>query len=154
QMRHVLFIWGHLPLSAFVKLITISAMDTIRILLADDHANVRTQIHARLARESGFTIVGEAAHSSEAIDMALKTQPDVVLMDPIMRDGRGLVAVNHIGKSMPHTALVILTAYADTALQVELRRLGARLILDKGIESAKLIELIRGLFHGCQLTNN
>ena len=118
-------------------------MSSIRILLADDHQNVRTQIRARLSRESDFQIVGEAAHSEQAIEQALAARPDVVLIDPIMRDGHGLMAVHQIAQSLPHTALIVLTAYSDTVLQMELRRLGVRHILDKEVASERLVETIR-----------
>jgi DNA-binding NarL/FixJ family response regulator len=120
-------------------------MKPIRILLADDHLNVRTQIRARLGREPGFEIVGEATNSEQAVNFALKTKPHVVLIDPIMRDGRGVVAVSNIAEQLPHTAIIVLTAYSDTILQMELRKIGVGRILDKGIESERLVEIIRKL---------
>src|SRR5207247_3949893 len=118
-------------------------MAPIRILLADDHDQVRVPMRARLSRESDFQIVAEAASSDSAVKAALVTIPNIVLMDPIMRDGHGLVALAQIAESLPHAKLIALTAYADTALQMELRRLGAAAILDKGIDSQRLVETIR-----------
>ena len=122
-------------------------MEAIRILLADDHDQVRVPIRARLSRESDLQIVAEAATSESAVRAALATTPHVVLMDPIMRDGHGLVALSQIAESLPHTAIIALTAYADTALQMELHHLGVACILDKGIESQQLIQTIREHAH-------
>jgi DNA-binding NarL/FixJ family response regulator len=118
-------------------------MDRIRILLADDHDQVRVPMRARLSREADFEIVAEAATSESALKAAMATAPGVVLMDPIMRDGRGLVALTQIAQALPQAVLIALTAYSDTALQMELRRMGVASILDKGIESQKLVSTIR-----------
>jgi DNA-binding NarL/FixJ family response regulator len=118
-------------------------MRLIRILLVDGHANVRTQIRARLAREPDFAIAGEAATSERAQELAHSVQPDVILMDPIMPDGHGLLALQQIAQSLPGAALVVLTAFSDTSLQMDLRRAGVREILHKGIASEHLVEIIR-----------
>jgi tetratricopeptide (TPR) repeat protein len=115
----------------------------IRILLADDHANVRAQVCARLSRESDFEIVAEASNSPEAIERALAIQPEIVLIDPIMQDGLGLQTVREVAVGAPESAIVVLIAYADTALQMELRKLGVRRIVNKGIESARLVAMLR-----------
>ena len=118
-------------------------MYPIRLLLADDHANVRTQIRARLSHENHFEIVGEAADSAQTIKIALAEKPHIVLIDPMMRDGQGLDALRQISTSLPATALVVLTAVSDTATQIELRKLGVRGILNKGIDSQQLVETLR-----------
>ena len=123
------------------------SMASIRILLADDHANVRDQIRNRLSREPDLEIVGEARHSTQAMELAAQTTPDVVLIDPIMRDGRGLVAVAQIAQQLPQVTIIVLTAFADTALQMELKRIGIRCILDKGIQSEQLIETVHQYGH-------
>lgn len=117
-------------------------MESIRILLADDHPSVRAQIRARLTHESQFQIVGEAESSAQAVECALALHPDVVLIDPMMRDGLGLDATRQITSLLPSVAVVVLTAFADTAQAIELRRAGTRLILNKGIESRRLVEIL------------
>jgi DNA-binding NarL/FixJ family response regulator len=118
-------------------------MERIRIMLADDHDQVRVPMRARLSREPDFEIVAEAATSESALKAALATTPQVVLIDPIMRDGRGLIALTQIAQALPQTILIALTAYSDTALQMELRRVGVASILDKGIETPHLVDKIR-----------
>ncbi len=120
-------------------------MDSIRLLLADDHASVRSQIRARLSHEPRIEIVGEAENSAQTIECALALRPDVVLIDPMMRDGLGLEATRQIAARLPHTAVVVLTAFVDTSQQIELRKAGVRHILNKGIESARLLDILRAI---------
>jgi len=120
-------------------------MKSIRILLADDHSSVRAQIRARLGHEPAFEIVGEAENSAQAVECALTLKPQVVLIDPMMRDGLGLDATRQIAARLPQTAIVVLTAFADTAQRIELRKAGTRHILDKGIESQHLLRILREL---------
>ncbi len=117
-------------------------METIRILLADDHASVRAQIRARLGHEPRFEIVAEAEDSAQAVECALLLKPQIVLIDPMMRDGLGLEATRQIASRLPGTAVVVLTAFADTAQRIELRKAGTRYILNKGIESQRLVDIL------------
>ncbi len=123
-------------------------MGPIRILLADDHRGVRTQMRARLSHEPNFLIVGEAENSAQAVECALTAKPEVVLIDPMMRDGLGLEATRQIAARLPDTAVVVLTAFADTAQRIELRKAGIHHILDKGIESQRLVGIL------CELGRN
>ena len=127
-------------------------MSSIRILLADDHSGVRAQIRTRLGHEPIFDIVGEAENSTQAVQLALSLSPQVVLIDPMMRDGLGLQATRQIAARLPQTALVALTAFADTAQRIELRKAGIRCILDKGIESRRLVEILREIASKVQTT--
>lgn len=117
-------------------------MKQIRILLADDHPNVRTQIRARLDRESDFEVVGEAENSAQVIEYALTNRPNIVLIDPILRDGQGMQALRQVLGSIPETVIVVLTAFADTALQMELHKAGVRRILTKGVDSQLLVDTL------------
>ncbi len=127
-------------------------MGTIRILLADDHETLRRQIRARLSHEPHFEIVGEAEDSARAVECALMFKPHIVLIDPMMRDGLGLDATRQIASRLPDTAVVVLTAFADTAQRIELRKAGTRYILDKGIESQRLVEILREMGQRCSAT--
>ncbi len=118
-------------------------MGSIRILLADDHLAVRAQIRQRLAHEPDLQIVGEADCSASALERARELRPDVVLIDPMMQDGLGLNATRQIAALSPGPAVVVLTAFSDTAQTIELRRAGTRKILNKGVESRDLVEILR-----------
>ncbi len=117
-------------------------MEPIRILLADDHPGVRAQIRARLSHEPLFEIVAEAEGSAQAVECAMTLKPQIVLIDPMMRDGLGLDATRQIATRLPDTAVVVLTAFADTAQRIELRKAGTRYILNKGIESQRLLDIL------------
>jgi DNA-binding NarL/FixJ family response regulator len=120
-------------------------MARIQILLADDHPRVRAQIHARLSHEPDLEIVAEAENSAEAVERSVSTRPNIVIIDPMMRDGLGLDATRQITSRLPETAVVVLTAFADTAQRIELRKAGTRYILNKGIESFRLVEILHEL---------
>ena len=79
-------------------------MEAVRILLADDHDQVRAPMCARLSREPDLQIVAEAASSESSVKAALETRPNIVLIDPIMRDGRGLLALSQIAERLPDSA--------------------------------------------------
>lgn len=117
-------------------------MERIPILIADEHLQVRTQVLARLNREADLKIVGLADTSASVIRSANETQPRIILMDPVMRDGLGLDAIRRLRAELPDTEIVILTAVTDTAQKIELEKLGVRFILNKGIESYRLVELL------------
>lgn len=117
-------------------------MESISILLADDHTSVRALVRARLSRECGFKVVGEAENSMQAVECALALRPQIVLIDPMMRDGLGLEATRQIATRLPGIAIVVLTAFVDTAQSIELRKAGTRYILNKGIESRHLVEIL------------
>lgn len=123
-------------------------MDCIRILLADDHAGVRTLVRDRLMRESCLQIVGEAENSAQALAKALALKPDIVLIDPMMRDGLGIEVTRQITTCLPRTAVIVLTAFADTAQAIELRKAGTRYILNKGIESRYLVDVLTEMGRG------
>lgn len=122
-------------------------MERIPILIADEHLQVRTQVLARLNRETDFDIVGLADTSSSAVLKANETHPRLILIDPMMSDGLGLEAIRRLRTVLPTTEVIILTAFTDTAQKIELGKMGVRFILNKGIESYKLVEVLRLAAH-------
>lgn len=118
-------------------------VNQIPILIADEHVQVRTRVLERLARESEFTIVGIADDSSSAVRRANETHPRIILIDPRMRDGLGLDAIRQLRLENPETVIVVLSAFTDTAQKIELEKLGVHFILNKGIESYKLVETLQ-----------
>jgi DNA-binding NarL/FixJ family response regulator len=122
-------------------------METIRLLLADCHAHVRASLLTRLRHEADFEFVGEATTSAETIALAYERQPHVVLMDPIMDGESGLEAIRHIAEKLPQTAIIVLTAVADKPQRLAWRRAGASCILEKGIETSQLVDVLRAVGH-------
>ena len=120
-------------------------MKKVRVLLADSHPEVRTHLAARLQREPDIEIIGQASNSSQALRFALTEKPDVLLIDPMMRDGFGLANLRQIIARLPKMATIVLTAYVDTSLRMELTRMGVAQIFSKGLASENLIDAIRHL---------
>lgn len=117
-------------------------MQTIRILIADDHTLVRSQICTRLQREPQFEIVAIAENSEQTVQRAFETKPQVVLIDPTMRDGAGLRAIRMIKSRLAQVCVIALMAVADTSQMMELRKAGVSHILNKGIASQELVTIL------------
>ena len=80
-----------------------------RILVADDHAIVRTGLVSLLETEPDIDVVGEACNGETAISMALRLKPDVVIMDLMMPDVDGIVATERILAAEPAIKILVLT---------------------------------------------
>ena len=87
--------------------------DSIRVLLVDDHAVVREGLRAFLALQEGIDVVGEAGNGEEAVELAARLAPDVVLLDLVMPAGDGLTAINRLRATAPAARVLVLTSYAD-----------------------------------------
>jgi two-component system response regulator NreC len=89
-------------------------MEVIKLMVVDDHAVVRSGLSTLLNGKHNIEVVGEAAEGDEAIRMAMRLVPDVVLMDLSMPQGKdGLTATSELKKLMPDTAVLILTMHDD-----------------------------------------
>ena len=117
-------------------------MEAIRLILADDHLDVLNSLSARLNREPEITLLGKATNSAQAVALSIKHQPDMVIIDPVMRDGKGIYALQQIKKQCPGSLIVVLTAIADTAMKVELNKLGVALVVNKGTETSELVKTL------------
>ncbi len=115
----------------------------VRILLADDHPQVRRQLESRLRQESDFDVVGVAANTTQTWQEAQAKQPDLLLMDPMMRDGLGLATLRQVRVNLPNMIVVVLTAFVDTTLSIQLRGMGIKHILAKGVLFSQLLSELR-----------
>lgn len=118
-------------------------MRKTRLLIADDHPNVSTNLAALLRREVRFDIVGQATTSDEVMERVSLLQPHVLLIDPVMRDGRGMEVLQCIREILPDVVVVVLTAVVDTSLELELRKLGITHIIPKRLGVHQLVELLQ-----------
>src|SRR5450631_4776575 len=89
------------------------AKDQLRILLVDDHEVVRHGVKALINASEGLIVVGEAGSVREAIDQAMRTKPDVVVMDVRLADGSGIEATREIRARLEKTQVLMLTSFAD-----------------------------------------
>jgi len=116
--------------------------------LAEDHTIVRQGISALLRSEPDIEVVGEAADGLEALELAKKLIPDVVLMDIAMRNLNGLEATRKIKKLFPHTKVLVLTMYDNEEWIFQILRVGASGYLIKDSAMTELTSAIRAVHQG------
>src|SRR5512146_572459 len=98
---------------------------TIRLLLVDDHAVVRSGLKMLLENEHDVEILGEAASASEAIEATLRLKPNVILMDIGLPDLSGIDATREIKKRVAEVAIVALTIHEDEEYFFKMLEAGA-----------------------------
>jgi DNA-binding NarL/FixJ family response regulator len=123
-------------------------MDTVTILIADDHAPFRAGLRALLASAPEVRVIGEAGTGGEAVTLATELQPDVILMDIQMGDVNGVEATRRILHTSPHIAILILTMFEDDDFVFSALRAGARGYLLKGTMKADLLRAIHSVASG------
>lgn len=84
-----------------------------RVMICDDHEVVREGLRGLIGRQTGMSVVGEASTVAEAIETAIRSKPDVVIMDVRLADGTGVEACRSIRESNPDIKVIMLTSYAD-----------------------------------------
>ena len=121
---------------------------TLRILIADDHHVVRQGLRAYLQVDSDLEVVGEAENGAEAVRLAQRLRPDVVLMDLIMPELDGIAATRQIRRELPDTEVMALTSVLEDASVVEAVRAGAIGYLLKDTKAPQLREAIKAAAQG------
>lgn len=119
----------------------------IRVLLADDHRLLREGLRRSL-EEAGVTVVGEAADGEEALLLAERHRPDIVLMDVSMPRKSGVEATREIRSRLPDVEVVILTMHADHAVVAEAVRAGAAGYLVKDCTTEEIITMLTAVAGG------
>jgi len=123
-------------------------MDTIRILIADDHAMFREGLRALFAALSDIEVVGEAANGASAVAQATTLQPDVVLMDINMPDLNGIEATRQILATQSGMGIIMVTMLEDDASVFAAMRAGARGYVLKGAHHDEILQAIRAVAAG------
>ena len=113
-----------------------------RILLADDHANIRAALRDLLDLVSGLEVVGEAANGREAVEMCDRLSPDVVIMDLRMPELDGIEATRIIKSTHHKTRIVAHSAYASPDLTQAMAEAGADDFIIKGTLSIDYLEAL------------
>ncbi len=121
---------------------------TIRLLLVDDHAVVRSGLKMLLANESDVEIVGEAGSGSEAVTAAGLVRPDVILMDIGLPDMSGIEAARTIKSKYADIAIVALTIHEDEEYFFKMLEAGASGYVPKRAAPEELITAIRAASKG------
>lgn len=123
-------------------------MDSIRVLIVDDHTLFREGLRALLNSIPDIEVVGEASSGKEARNLAFERQPDVILMDIQMPDVNGIDATRQILRTSPHIGIIILTMFQDDDSVFAVMRAGARGYVLKGAEQAALLRALRAVANG------
>src|ERR1700688_285791 len=120
----------------------------VRILIAEDQALVRRGTAVLLSMEPDMEVVGQACDGIEAVEMAIRLAPEIVLMDLHMPRQGGVAATREITGTLPGTQVLVLTTLNDDETVFEAVRAGAHGYLLKDVTEQELLETIRALRRG------
>jgi len=120
----------------------------ITVLLAEDHAIVRQGLMSLLKADGGFKMVGEARNGREAVELALRLRPEVVLMDIAMPELNGLEATRQIPTAHPAARIIILSAHTDKEYVERTWEAGVAGFLEKQTSAEILTKAIREVAAG------
>jgi DNA-binding NarL/FixJ family response regulator len=113
-----------------------------RVLLAEDHALVRSGIKSLLESSKEVEVVGEAGNGREAVELATQLKPDLVLMDLAMSDLNGIDATRQLSRDLPETRVMILSMHSDDQYIFEALKAGAKGYV---LKSSAFKELLTGI---------
>jgi two-component system NarL family response regulator len=125
-----------------------TTLKPIRFMIVDDQQIIREGLAGMLKSEPDLELVAVAENGSEAVQMAAKTNPDLVLMDLRMPVMSGAQAIRQIRKTQPDTRFIILTVYDNDEELFEALRAGARAFLLKDVSRDELISVIHTVAEG------
>ena len=123
-------------------------MDTLRVLVADDHRLMLAAVRRALADAEDFEIVGEVSIGSHVVPAVRETKPNVVLLDMRMPELDGLACLERLRKHDPTIAVVILSSYSDEAQIEAARKAGALGYVVKTVEPVDLAAVLRSAVSG------
>jgi DNA-binding NarL/FixJ family response regulator len=125
-----------------------------RILIVDNHALFRVGIGNILEREPDFEVVGEADDSRSAIDRALETSPNIILMDLSLPAPGGIEMTQRIKRELPSTGIIVLAASEDEDALFDAIKAGAAAFILKDVGPDDLVTIIRRVVSGEYLIND
>jgi len=123
-------------------------MTKIKVIIAEDHAVVRQGLKVLVEEARDMEVVGEARNGREAVRMAQKCSPDVVLMDLVMPVMGGAEATRQLAQASPKSRVLVLSSYTAEECVWELLQAGAVGYLTKRSASAELLQAIRDVHSG------
>jgi DNA-binding NarL/FixJ family response regulator len=118
---------------------------SVRVLVADDHEVVLEGVRALIERQPDLEVCGLATNGREAVDLARKTKPDVVVLDITMPELDGLDAIRQIRKALPNTEVVVFSAHSSEEVVEDVFDAGATSYIAKTEASRDLVTAIRSL---------
>jgi two-component system response regulator NreC len=123
-------------------------MEPTRILIADDHAVLRSGLRLLLDAQPDFEVVGEASTGEETVERAIALRPDILLLDIAMPDLNGLEAARCIRQQAPEVRIIVLTMYDDEAYLRQFLEMGAAGYVLKKAADTELAAAIRAVHRG------
>ena len=120
----------------------------IRVFLADDHTMVRQGFRLILSSQPDIEIVGEAGNGRQAVELAEKLHPDVIVMDVAMPELNGIEATRRLAASSPRSRVLALSMHKDSVYVREILRAGARGYLLKDSIDSDLVNAVRAVARG------
>lgn len=123
-------------------------MDTITIMLVDDHDVVRTGLRSYLETQPGMQVVAEASDGAAAIQLAVEKRPNIILMDITMAGMDGLEATRQLKTLCPESQVLALTVHEDKQYFMEMLAAGASGYLTKQAAADELVAAIRAVAEG------
>ena len=123
-------------------------MKKIRVVLADDHPIVRKGIFNLLDKENDIDVIGEASDGEEAIQLANRLKPDILLLDMEMPGLGGIDVAKRLRKNNSPVKILVLSAYNDKQYILELLDLGATGYLTKDEAPTTIVQAVRGVAKG------
>lgn len=117
-------------------------MRRTRVLIIDDHENVRAALLAKLKRDPDLLVMGTGASNGRDMEEALKCEPDVAVVEVKRGDGNGVAICRRIIRERPSTRVLILTSYPDERERQEVQALGAAYLL-KDLDVQELLRQIK-----------
>ena len=120
----------------------------VRVLLVDDHSDIRQVLQLMLESSGHFEVVGQARDGEEALRMASQLVPDVVVMDVMMPKKDGVEACREILEALPATRVVMLTASTEEDAVIEAVAAGATGYLQKVTDLGRLVSTVKAVAAG------
>jgi two-component system response regulator NreC len=123
-------------------------MTRTKVLIADDHALIRSGLRVLLERESEFEVVAEAADGYEAIERAEQSKPEVALLDVGMPRLNGIDAAQQISEKLPSVRVIILSMHSDEGYVLRALKAGAKGYLLKASTESDVLRAVRAVAAG------
>lgn len=126
-------------------------METIKVLLVDDHPMVRRGLRSLLSSHHDIEVVGEAADGATALQLADEIAPHVIVLDILMSGAGGIEITQILRRDVPHIKIVILSAYAEDEYVFNALRAGAHAYLLKTHSDETIVDTVRQVYQGHRL---
>lgn len=120
----------------------------ISVLFVDDHEMVRIGVTSYLSAQPDMEVVGEAENGKQAVELALRLRPDIILMDLVMQEMDGIEATRKIMEQWPDARIIIVTSFLDDEKVYPALEAGATSYLLKTSRASDIADAVRATYHG------